>query len=57
MSYIELSKSLSPDRRDFVDKIYNEMDNNATTNTSDRENQIEKFLELVEKNIKRKRIL
>ena len=50
MSYLELSKSLSPDRRDFVDKIYNEMVNNAYANKSDREDEKKKFLQLVEKN-------
>ena len=30
MSYLELFKSLSPDRRDFVDKIFDEMNNRNT---------------------------
>ena len=50
MSYNELFNSLSPVRQDFVGKIYNEMDNNATTNASDREDEKKKFLQLVEKN-------
>ena len=50
MSYIELRKSLSPDRRGFVDKIYTEMVNNANANKSDREDIKKKFLQLVEKN-------
>src|SRR3954469_9873071 len=50
MSYLELFKSLSPDRIDFMDKIYSEMTNNATTNASNREDYKKKFLQLVEKN-------
>src|SRR2546423_1230927 len=46
MSYFESLKTLSPDRKDFVLKIYNEIDNNATINVSNREEQKTKFLQL-----------
>ena len=47
---MSFQKLLSPDRKYFVRKIYNEMDNNANANTSDREDEKKKFLQLVEKN-------
>ena len=50
MSFYELFTSLSPDRKDFVDKIFNEMDNNANTNALYRKDYKKKFLQLVEKN-------
>ena len=43
-------KSLTPDRENFVHKIYSEMDDNARTNISDRENYKKKFLQLVKEN-------
>ena len=46
MSFINL---LSPDRRNFVNEIFIEM-SNATTNTYDRENKRNRFLQLVKEN-------
>src|SRR5437660_10812454 len=50
MSHESLLSGLSEDRRLFVWKVFNEMDDNAFVNTSDRENQKVHFLQLVEKN-------
>src|SRR3954452_23012248 len=50
MSFNEFFKSLSPNRKDFMGKIYNEISNNAYANASDREEHKKKFLQLVEKN-------
>src|SRR5437764_12339060 len=47
---MSLQKLLSPDRKDFVRKIYTEMDNYAFANASDREDYKNVFLQLVEKN-------
>ena len=47
MSY---KKLLSGDRKSFVRKVYNEMDDNAMANTSDKENGKAYFLQLVEGN-------
>src|SRR5436305_4961061 len=45
-------KLLSEDRRLFVWKVFNEMDDNALVNTSGRENRKAYFLQLVEGNKK-----
>ena len=47
MSY---KKLLSGDRKSFVRKIYNEMDDNAIANTSGGESEKAYFLQLVERN-------
>ena|SRR5438270_195194 len=43
-------KLLSGDRKTFVDKAFTEMNSNILVNTSDRENQKNHFLQLVEEN-------
>ena len=50
MLYEKLLSELSEDRRLFVYKAFNEMDNNTFANTSDRENQKTYFLQLVKGN-------
>jgi len=50
MSHDKLLLELPEDRQLFVDKTYNEMDSNATINTSDDENQKTYSLQLVEGN-------
>src|SRR5256885_8506211 len=50
MSHDKLLLELSEDRRLFVWKAYNEMDDNAFVNTSGRENQKNYFLQLVKGN-------
>ena len=49
MSHNKLSLSISPERKEFVYKIYNEMYNNALAN-SDKENGKDYFFSLVKKN-------
>ena len=51
MSYARLLSEVSNDRRLFVLKVYNEMDNNAIANThGNKENRKTYFLQLVEGN-------
>ena len=47
---MSFGRLLSQDRRLFVWKVFNEMDNNAFVNTPDRENRKAYFLQLVEGN-------
>ena len=49
MSYDKLLNSLSPERKEFVLKIYNELADNTATDTSSGENMRKYFLQLVEK--------
>src|SRR5690348_7709054 len=50
MSYNGILSSLSTERKQFVWKIYNEMENNAISTIPDRENRKEYFLQLVDGN-------
>src|SRR5437773_10415635 len=50
MSFHKLLSGVSEDRRLFVWKVYNEMNNNALVNISGRENRKAYFLQLVEGN-------
>src|SRR5947199_10556671 len=50
MSYNKLLTGLSEDRKLFVWKAYNEMDDNAFVNTFGSENMKTYFLQLVERN-------
>ena len=50
MSHDQLLSSLSPERKQFVWKIYNEMVDNAYSTIPDRENEKEYFLQLVDRN-------
>ena len=50
MSFNRLLSGLSEDRRSFVYKVYNEMNDNSIANTSDRESTKAYFLQLVERN-------
>ena len=50
MSYNKLLSSLSPERKEFVYKIYNEMQTNANVNNSDEESSKDYFFSLVKKN-------
>src|SRR6185369_10850460 len=50
MSHAELLTELSEDRKLFVRKVYNEMNNNAIANTPNRESEKAYFLQLVEEN-------
>ena len=50
MSFGKLLSGISEDRQLFVRKVYNKMNDNASINTSDRENQKAYFLQLVEGN-------
>src|SRR5438874_13638253 len=50
MSHDELLSGVSKDRKIFVYKAFNEMENNTAVNTSDREDKKTYFLQLVERN-------
>ena len=50
MSYGKLLSEVSEDRQSFVMKAYNEMENNAEMNTTDRESAKAYFLQLVKGN-------
>ena len=50
MSYARLLLGVSEDRKLFVWKVFNEMDNNAVVNAPDREGAKAYFLQLVEEN-------
>src|SRR5437764_14661150 len=50
MSYNKLLSGVSKDRKLFVFKAYNEMESDAVTNISDRENRKTYLLQLIEGN-------
>ena len=50
MSYERLLLGVSEDRKLFVWKVYDEMENNALANIPDRENRKAYFLQIVEGN-------